>query len=367
MKIIIDKKILLDGLGRVQKPLNNSPQLESLKGIKIEAQDNKLTLTTCDGTLSSQTNITLEGDSKIEQNGKALVSGKEFINIIKKQSKQIFIEVEKNSMVIRSSGTKVVVNLFDFDSYPNVDFSLGEGTTSFTIDKDVWKEVIEQVSISSEENNQINVLGGINIKGSGDNVTFTATDRKRASIKTIKTKDIEKEFNTTILTKNLLLIAPVKNDNELTFIIDSNKISIQNDNTIMQSLVIDGQYPDVSSIVPTTVEANVKIDKKEMIDLIEKATVIENEQSVVELIISNGNKMSISLKSELGVTKSETEKLETQIDDLTISFNSKFMMKAIKTLGNDILFNFSTKEKPIILTSSETPTLKQIIMPNRNQ
>ena len=79
----------------------------------------------------------------------------------------------------------------------------------------------------------------------------------------------------------------------------------------------------------------------------------------------SGNNLTISsYASEIGRTEEVISINKNEGIDIGISFSSKFMLEALRTLNDDeIVVLLNSETKPIVIKSSKDETLIQLILP----
>ena len=102
MNITIDREILLENLNVISRGLPNKSPMPILTGIKMEATDTDLFLTSSNTDISVEVLIN-DVSLKITEPGKTVVPGKQFIDIIRiiGAKKVNLLLDENNSLIIK--------------------------------------------------------------------------------------------------------------------------------------------------------------------------------------------------------------------------------------------------------------------------
>ena len=153
MNFTIDREILLENLNVISRGLPSKSPMPILTGIKLEATDVDLYMT------SSNTDISVEvlvSDSslKIEEPGKTVVPGKFFIEIIRKvNSKKVTLYLlDDKILVIKADRGEYKLHIMDYMDYPNIDFVCLENPLVLhaSILKSLIKETVFFTSVSEK-------------------------------------------------------------------------------------------------------------------------------------------------------------------------------------------------------------------------
>jgi DNA polymerase-3 subunit beta len=263
-------------------------------------------LTTSDGNLSIKSTIHTNEETIVIEGGEILIPCKLFLETIKKQiGTQIIIEEKENILFITSKNSSITINLLNIEDYPRINFELSG--KEFKIKNKELKSITYDVSFASGENNKKLILNGINISIDNRILIASATNSYRLATKKIIVNNEEK-IDFTLFPKNLRKFILDDSEEELKFIIDDQKINLETKNTIIQSKLLEGEYPKISTFIPTTFDYELKIDVDTFRELIERTTVIDKSQSasLKMQIISEDKKLIInSRKKEIGSVQIE--------------------------------------------------------------
>lgn len=367
MKITFKRKDIDKQLDIVNKAIDNNNLLVPLKGLLILANESTIHFIGSDGNLTIKEIIEKTSNITIEKVGKILVPAKLFARVIKKYSLDslITIEIEQNSLLIKSDHFNTSINLLNVEEYPVIDFDVIG--SEFRIDSEELRSLIKSVSYASAERDLRIILNGVNIKIIDGYLYVSATNSYRLARKRIKI-DSNQEFNITILSKNLRDFIPESIKGEMIINISDRKIMTKYKNTIILSKLIDGIFPDIEKIIPTSYESKLLINKKILLDLIDKVTVLNTEDntSIKIRISKEQNELFIeSRREEIGKAIASTKEMQWSGEDFELSFSSTFFKNAVDNLKEDIVIEFLGKNKLFTIYNEDNKEYIQLILPFR--
>lgn len=371
MKFEIKQNILMEHLNYAIKGISNKNIIPILNCIKFELTNEGLYLLSTDNEIAIKTFIKKENIENIDRCGEILISGRYIYEIIKKlPNTNINIEeVVDNKIIITTSTSEFKLNCNNPDDFPEID--LEDSKNPIEINKKVFSNIIKQTSFATSQQESRPVLTGINFKIYDNILECTATDSYRLSKKIVKlNKSINENINIIIPTKNLIELTRLysNDDDVLNMHVFNNKVIFKFNNIILLTKLINGNFPDTSKLIPENFETKIVANINEYYNAIDRASLLtsEEEKNIINLEV-NGENMKISSNiPEIGnVEEHLLIKNETN-NNIKISFSSKYMIDAIKSLESDeieILFNGEIK--PIILKNPESDDLIQLIVPIR--
>ena len=138
---------------------------------------------------------------------------------------------------------------------------------------------------------------------------------------------------------------------------------------LFYSRILEGTYPDTSKLIPQTFQTELTINTKHLTESIDRAYLLsrEDKTNIVKMIMNEDKTIEISSSSsELGKVTEIIETTHLTGDLLKISFNSKYMLEALKVLDSEnIKLGFTGAMSPIIIQPEDGINLLQLILPYR--
>lgn len=371
MKLTIKQNKLLEHLNYVIKGISNKNLIPILNCIKFELNEDGLYLMSTDNEIAIKTLIDKSEIESIDEYGTIVVSGKYIYDIIRKLPNDL-INIEElvdSKLNIYTSNSSFNLNCNNASEFP--DLELEEKSNPITINKRVFKNIINQTIFATSSQESRPVLTGINFKIEKDTLVVTATDSYRLAKKVVSLNNlVEEEVNIIIPTKNLneLVRMITEDDENLEMHIFNNKVIFKLGTLIMLSRIINGTYPDTSKLIPTEFLLTIKVKLDEFYDSIDRASLLTNEsdKNTIKLESRNNTIVVSSNIPEIGNVEEKLEVVKDSLEDIRIAFSSKYMMEALKTLDcEEILLMFNGDIKPIIVKNPESDDLIQLILPIR--
>ena len=370
MKLKIKQNILMEHLNYSIKGISNKNIRPILNCIKFELTEEGLYLISTDNDITIKTFIESKKIEEIEDLGEIVVSGRYIYDIVRKLPNDIInIESVMDSKIyITTTNSSFHLNCNNVNEFPSIDFEDSE--EPIILKSDIFKSSINQTAFAASTQESRPVLTGINIKVEEDILECTATDSYRLAKKKIKLDNkINQNINIIVPTKNLIELVRMMNDDETVNIhIFNNKIIFKFSSIILMSRLINGNYPDTSKLIPEEFEIKLLSNLNDFYNSIDRASLLTNE-SDKNTIKLESNKEILTISSNIPEIGNFEDKLEVKNinnTDIKISFSSRYMMDALKSLDcEEIELLFNSDIKPIIIKNPETDNLIQLILPIR--
>ena len=366
MKIICSKSNLVKGVSIVSKAVPSKTTMPILECILIDATTDIIKLTANDMELGIQTEI----EGEIIDRGMIAIDAKIFSEIVRKlPDNEVTIETNENlQTIITCEKAK-----FDISGKPGDEFSylpIIEKEDSIEISQFTLKEIIRQTifSISDSESNKLMTGELFEIKD--NKLRVISLDGHRISIRKVELKDNVTDKKLVVPGKTLIEISKILSG-EAESMVDisytNNQIVFEFDNTIVVSRLIEGEYFRIDQMLSSDYETKVRINKKELLSCIDRATLLVKEGDKKPIIINIGDElMELKIKSQIG-SMNEEIMITKEGKDLLIGFNPKFLIDALRVIDDEeVTLYLMNAKAPCFIKDDEENYIYLILPVNFN-
>ena len=367
MKFTIEKNVILEGLNNVIRAISTKNVIPVLNGIKFELTNEGLYLTASDSELTIKTLIETK-DNQVNNLGGIIIQSKYIIDIVKKMPSELinFEVIDGLKVKIYTDSNQYNLNCLDINDYPDV--RLEESKDPIFIKGDVFKTIINQTVFAISNQELRPILTGVNFKFMKDDLEIVATDSYRLAKKNIKlTNEVAKDVEIVIPGKNIMeLERIITDDTDLEIHIFNNKVLFKYKTINFQTNLLNGSYPNTSNLIPSEFAYIIKVNKREFNDAIDRAALLTQgkDKNIVKMTLDNTKMLINSFASEIGKVEEQLTVETNNKEKLEISFSSKYMLEAIKTMQEEeILLLLNSDVKPLIVKSLTDESLIQLILP----
>ncbi len=334
MKLVCSKANLLHGVQIVSKAVPNKTTMSILECILVDASKGVITLTANDMELGIET--TIEGD--ILEKGIIALDAKIFLEIVRKlPDNDITIETD-SSFKTTITCEKAKFNIIgksgeDFSYLPMIEKDDNIVISQFTL-----KEVVRQTIFSISDNDSNKLMTGELFDIKGDEFKIVSLDGHRISIRKIQLKNSYEPKKVVVPGKTLSEVSkilPGDADSDVTISFTSKHIVFEFDNTTVVSRLIEGEYFRIDQMLSSDYETKVKVNKKEFLNCIDRATLLVKEGDKKPIIINITDEgMELKINSVLGSMKEDID-IEKAGKDIMIGFNPKFLIDALRVIDDE--------------------------------
>lgn len=362
MKIICNKSNLAKGVSIVSKAVPSKTTMPILECILIDASMDVIKLTANDMELGIETKI----EGEIVEHGIIALNAKIFSEIVRKlPDNDVVIETESdNQAMITCEKAK-----FNIAAQSGEDFSylpVVEKEKSITISEFTLKEVIRQTIFSIADNDTNKMMTGELFEINDNILRVVSLDGHRISIRKIELNDNYGSEKVIVPGKTLQEISKIiggEAEEAVEISFTKNHIVFEFNQTMVVSRLIEGDYFRIDQMLSSDYETKVRVNKRELLDCIDRATLLIKEGDKKPIIINIGDDvMELKIKSQIG-TMDEEVAITKEGKDLLIGFNPKFLIDSLRVIDDEEVDLYFMNAKAPCFIKDEQQSYIYLILP----
>ncbi len=366
MKLICSKSNLLHGVNIVSKAVPTRTTMAILECILIDASANEIKLTANDMELGIETKI----DGEIAERGVIALDAKIFSEIVRKlPDSDVVIETDP-SFKTTITCEKAKFNIIgksgeDFSYIPYIERNEQISISQFTL-----KEIIRQTIFSIADNDNNKLMTGELFEIEENHLKVVSLDGHRISIRNIELKDHYDHKKVVVPGKTLQEVSkilPGSVEENVSIFLTDNHIVFEFDKTTVVSRMIEGEYFKIEQMLSSDYETKIKINKRELLECIDRATLLVKEGDKKPIIMNvTEDTMELKINSFIG---SMNEDIDIAKDgkDILIGFNPKFFIDALRVIDEEEVTLYMVNPKaPCFIKDDEGKFIYLILPVNFN-
>ena len=336
MKFSCSQQNLAKALNIVSKAVTARTTIPILKGILLKVNENgELTMAASDLDLSIEKKLEVENFEA----GETVVQAKLFADIIRKlPNSLVSVELNQGNIIIKCASSEFNIIGLPSDEFPNINIEI-EPKERIAFDRETLKDMIRKTSFAASIDESRGVITGVLIEMKEKKLNMVALDGFRMAV----------ARENIINAKEQNIIIPAKILNEISKIITENEGDMQDidlyinekravfiiEDTKVVLRLLEGEFVDYANILPKDSKCRVVVNRGDLLESIERASLLAKvgKNNLIKLDIKSSS-MEVTSKSEEGNVKEEVI-ISKEGDDLTIGFNSKYMIDALKAIEDE--------------------------------
>lgn len=362
MKIVCTKSNLVKGVSIVSKAVPSKTTMSILECVLIDATTDIIRLTANDMELGIQTDI----EGEIIERGMIAIDAKFFSEIVRKlPDSDVIIETDE------SLQTTIVCEKakFNISGKPGDEFSylpIIEKDESIEVSQFTLKEVIRQTIFSIADSDSNKLMTGELFEIKNNMLRVVSLDGHRISIRKIALNADVTDKKLVVPGKTLIEISKILSgevESKVNISYTSNHIVFEFDNTVVVSRLLEGEYFKIDQMLSSDYDTKVRINKKELLNCIDRATLLVKEGDKKPIIINIGDEiMELKIKSQIG-SMNEEIMINKEGKDLLIGFNPKFLIDALRVIDDEEVTLYLMNAKAPCFIKDDNETYIYLILP----
>ncbi len=362
MKIICSKSNLVKGVSIVSKAVPSKTTMPILECILIDATTDIIKFTANDMELGIETIV--EGD--IFSKGMIAIDARIFSEIVRKlPDNEVVIETDdKLQTTIICEKAKFNISSKAGDEFSYLPYV--EKNETITLSQFTLKEIIRQTIFSIADNDSNKLMTGELFQIDGNMLRTVSLDGHRISIRKTELKENYGPRKVVVPGKTLIEVSKILSgevEKEVNISFTNNHIVFEFENTVVVSRLIEGEYFRIDQMLSSDYETKIKINKKELLNCIDRATLLVKEGDKKPIIINIlDGVMELKIKSQIGSMDDEIL-ITKEGKDLLIGFNPKFLIDALRVIDDEEVTLYLMNSKAPCFIRDDKESYVYLILP----
>ena len=363
MKFSCNRVQLSEAVTNVQRAVSSKAAIPALEGIYITAKNDRLTLVGYDLDIAIETAI----DAFITEEGRAILNARLLGDILRKaEGEHVNIEVDQKfgaKIYAESSHFEIMgIDPNEFPELPDV-----SKTQNITIDYKLLQSMVSQTIFAAATTELKPVHTGILFEIDGGVIRLVAVDGYRLAIRT-EAIDAPEDMRFIIPAKAMGEILKLAGEDakEVSFQIGKRHARFNVSGFSLVSRLLYGDFLDYKAAVPKGAATSAVVNTRALIASIDRLSLIITDRikSPVRMDVRDDG---INLKCVTALGRAEDAvACEKSGDDLTIGFNNRYMLDALRATDTDqVRIECNGATAPIKILPMEGDSFLFLVLPVR--
>ncbi|OJF76573.1 MAG: DNA polymerase III subunit beta [Treponema sp. CETP13] len=363
MKFIFDKDAMLKEIAIAQEIIATKNALSILSNVFLIAENDTLTIKATDIKVNFVTQIPIE----VEEEGSTTVFCDKFISILNSlPSGEVEFNQSNTNIKIKPTTKKVQFTLKSMatDKFP--EFASEENISYFDIPAKEFKDMVTQTIFAVSDDETRFFMNGVYFEKKDDNLILVATDGRRLAFISKPVFQGIDTFEPAIVPPKILssILKHASSEGNISIAIIEKMIFFKFDSYSFSSVLIDGQFPNYSRVIPEAQDHHFMLNRQELLEALKRVgLLVEQKSRRIYFGLSDGMLTITSQESDIGTAKEEIP-CEYSGDEITIAMNLLYLLEPLKVINSDqIKFEFTEAMKAVTLKPNPESDFLHIIMP----
>jgi len=368
MQFKTNKKEFVEAIAISIRAVSSKQNTPILSGIYINANDNTIEFQSTDYELGLI--VKIKGD--ISEEGSVILSGKYLSEVSRKlpgDTVEFTYNASERVAHISSAGSNYRLLSMSGD-FPQIETL--QNDISINIKSNELLSMIKKTTFSAATDEIRPIFTGCFFDITDDTLTMVATNTHRLALNKMTINNSSNNMRAIIPARalnELLHSAKDDEENEITISHSNNQVSFSFQNIYMITRIIEGEYPDYRRVIPSDSKTTITADKDALASAIDRVSLISryHEFHTINFNITQNNIHILSNNPDIGKAEEDVA-VQTEGDDLSISFNVQYLIDVFKIIECDsVKMYFNSNLSPMKLEEIDNPNFSYVVTPVRNQ
>lgn len=360
VKLRCERETLLDALSTANRAVGRG-QLPVLSGVLLELDGDQLTVTGSDLELTIRKSLLVSGES----NGRAVVPSKLLVDVVKSlEPGAVEIEINDLDATIRGGRSEFSLRTIPADDYPSLVSAQGP---EVVISAQDFATALNQVVSAASNDDSRPILTGVLFKSNENGLRLVATDSYRLAITDIEGASVLEQDQSVLVPSRALdeVRRLIKDTSELALRLGESEAAFSTPDLEVTTRLIDGDFPQVESLIPKESKNELELDKDVMIDAVRRVGLLAQESSPVRMVLAQDGVDVVATTQDVGEAQERVDAIYSG-EDLTVAFNPNFLLDGLRiSPGSELKLAMTDSLKPALLSSAQHPNFLYVLMPVR--
>jgi DNA polymerase-3 subunit beta len=372
MKVSCLQDNLAKGLSLVQRAVSSRSSLPILGTILVATDGPRLKL----AATNLEIGINCWIGAKIEDEGAIAIPSRlmvDFVSSLPPERIEMDLNVRTNTLHLKCARFEANMNGMDPSDFPPIPGP--EENNRISMDADVLRDVIRQVTIAAATDESRPILTGVYAAFEGSEATFAAADGFRLSVRTAPLKQsVPEPLSVIIPARALDELSRISSDQEdpieMCIPQGRNQIVFHLTSVDLVSQLVEGRFPDYKQIIPRTHTTRTILNTGELLQAVKTNYIYAREASnVVKLQIVPTTDLAtahINLNATAAQVGDNVGEVDATVEGqgLEIAFNSRYLIDVLSVIPEPQLqLDTTTSASPGVIRPVGSDDFVHVIMP----
>ncbi len=374
VKFRVERDVLAEAVTWAARGLPTRPPVPVLAGVLLEADGaGTVTLSAFDYEVSAR--VTVAAD--VGEAGTVLVSGRLLADISRNlPARPVDVEAVGSKVSVTCGASRFTLLTMPVQDYPELP-QMPQAAGS--VAGEVFTLAVAQVTTAAGRDDTLPILTGVRVEIEGSTITLLATDRYRLAMRML-------QWNPDAADASAVALVPARTLSDTARALSASAdvqlalgrtgggeglIGFESGQRRTTSRLLDGEYPKVTSIFPTTTDTAVVLETAVLVEAVKRVALVAERNTPVRLRFTDGQ---LTIEAGQGEDAQAVEAVEASMSggEIEIAFNPQYLLDGLAALHRPwARFAFTQSTKPALLTGQDDAdattddSFRYVLMPVR--
>lgn len=362
VKFRCERDVLAEALGTAARAATGrTGTLPVLSGVRLELNDDQLSVTGTDLDLTIRLEVTVGGES----DGVAVLPARLVSDIVRSLPVgSVEVSSDQDDVSISGGRSQFSVRPFTADDYPRLTTPADNAVTLSAADLGV---ALGQVVRAASTDEARPILTGVLLAAEPDGLRLVATDSYRLAVRDLPGEHVLAEGQKVLVPSRALaeLQRLLGHDGELTLRLGERDATFEVGATRLTTRLIEGEFPNYRQLIPQTYPNKLTVGRDDLMEAIRRVKILARDATPLRLQLSSDGVRLSAVAADVG---NATEEIDAHLEgsELTVAFNPDYLAAGVEAAGADeVTLETLDALKPAVVRGAGRPDFLYLLMPVR--
>jgi DNA polymerase-3 subunit beta len=366
LKLSTRRDALFHQLQTVTRAASTRSAVQALSGVQLQATSGGIELRATDMEIGLR--VPLEGD--VAREGAVVLPARLLVDVVRAlPADELTLELRaaEQDVELNSGSATFHIRTLRLEDFPPLPEPGGDD--QLDVPGPALVETVLKVARAASRDETRPVLTGVLVSANEQELRMAATDSYRLAVKdTALEAPLSRSFEANVPARalqELTRIVQQGNADRIAVSLRSNQVVFEAAGVVLSSRLIDGQFPNVRTLVPEAYEHELQLSGPETTDVVRRISLLAQKNAPLRLSFAEGELTVSARTPDVGEAR-ETVPVPFQGEPLEIGFNPEFLRDGLEALeGGDLVLKLISPLRPGLIEAADGSGFQYLLMPIR--
>jgi DNA polymerase-3 subunit beta len=334
-----------------------------LSGLRLSLSGNELELVGTDLELTIRVKIPVEADGE----GSAVVPSRLFSEIVHKlEGDTVRVDFADDDAHIEAGRFATTLRTLSATEFPRLPTSSDGGVR---VDAAAFAEALRQVVPAASRDDARPILTGVLLTAAGGGLRLVATDSYRLAMRDLQGVSMLDEGQKVLVAAKGLgeVQRLLSGSGEIEVVLGEREVLFRVGGTEITTRLIEGDFPNYQQLIPSGYPNNLRVPREALQAAVNRVRLVGQRSDAAPIRLAmSAEGLELSATAQDVGEAHESVEAKYEGTDLTVAFNSQFLLDGIDAAASDeVVIESIDPLKPAVLKATDTPEFLYLLMPVR--
>jgi DNA polymerase III subunit beta len=359
-----ERDTFADAIATAQRAVAARPgALPVLSGLRLSAGSGRIELVGSDLELT----IRVRAPAQVDGDGSVVLPARLLSDIVRRlEDGPVSVALGDDDARIEAGRASFALRTLPATDFPRIPEVEGEGVR---LAAGALSEALRQVVPAASRDDARPILTGVLLTATAAGLRLVATDSYRLAVRDLQgvTSFLGEGQKVLVAGRGLSEVQRLLGDGEIEVVLSDREVVFRVGETEVTTRLIEGDFPNYEQLIPSGYPNRLTVSRDVLRAAVERVRLVGQGRDTAPIRLAmSGEGLELSAVAQDVGEAHESVEAKHEGSDLTVAFNSQFLLEGIDAVGSsEVVVESIDPLKPAVLRGSDMPDFLYLLMPVR--